>query len=264
MSAIAESAAPLSLVRGSHEARWFVRGHVRSVAVDDFVVLLDRLSSRYLSLHGSGAAIWRGLETGGSVADIAAGIAEELGAPREQVETDTGALCRQLAEAGLITEKAPDPGARPGPDAETRQRIEQWIESWQAVPISERSGRTGGFARALVEIAAVEWAMRTGGMPKLRQRLARYPLTAPQVDPVRAWAIVEQAQRATALYVKKAWCLQRSTACAALLRAEGVPAEVVIGVTPVPFAAHAWVEIGHHVANDHVSRTSYFHEIDRF
>lgn len=243
-----------------------VADHVRSVAVDDFVVLLDRRTSRYLSLNDFGALIWRGIEDGRSISDIAAEFAGRHAVPLRQVEADARDLCSQLIAAGLVVESPGDRKACRALDAETRQRIDDWIARWRAVPPAERKGGGGWLSlpRALAEIAAVEWGMRTGGMPALRRRLARHPLAPPAVDPARAWRIVEQTQRATALYVKKAWCLQRSTACAGLLRAAGVPAEVVIGVVPVPFAAHAWVEIGHHVVNDHASRTDYFTEIDRF
>jgi Transglutaminase-like superfamily len=55
---------------------------------------------------------------------------------------------------------------------------------------------------------------------------------------------------AAALYFKQALCLQRSAATACLLKKHGFPAEMVIGVQPLPFLAHAWVELDGRVVND--------------
>jgi hypothetical protein len=51
-------------------------------------------------------------------------------------------------------------------------------------------------------------------------------------------------------YRKEVLCLQRSAAAACLLRYYGVPAQMVIGAQPVPFRAHAWVEVDGRVVND--------------
>lgn len=51
-------------------------------------------------------------------------------------------------------------------------------------------------------------------------------------------------------YPKPALCLQRSAALACLLRANGVSAQLVIGVQQIPFKSHAWVEVNGRVVND--------------
>lgn len=48
---------------------------------------------------------------------------------------------------------------------------------------------------------------------------------------------------ATCFYWKRVRCLQRSIVAARLLRAHGVPAELVIGCRLAPFLGHAWVEV---------------------
>ena len=62
--------------------------------------------------------------------------------------------------------------------------------------------------------------------------------------------ILRAADVAAVLYFKEVKCLQRSTAVAKMLRKQGFPAELVIGVQHLPFRAHAWVEIGGIVVND--------------
>jgi len=44
--------------------------------------------------------------------------------------------------------------------------------------------------------------------------------------------------------------LQRSAATACLLKKYGVAAQLVIGTQPLPFKAHAWVEVEGTVVND--------------
>jgi hypothetical protein len=55
---------------------------------------------------------------------------------------------------------------------------------------------------------------------------------------------------ACVFYFKEVHCLQRSAAASRLLRNSGVAAELVIGIRPCPFRAHAWVEIAGRVVND--------------
>jgi len=58
-------------------------------------------------------------------------------------------------------------------------------------------------------------------------------------------------------------CLQMSMAIVSQLRREGIDAQLVIGVRPVPFVAHAWVEIGHSVYGDVPDVQSNYGEIYR-
>jgi hypothetical protein len=51
-------------------------------------------------------------------------------------------------------------------------------------------------------------------------------------------------------YRKEVLCLQRSAATACLLRSRGIPGRLVIGTHPIPFRAHAWVEVDGRVVND--------------
>ena len=63
-------------------------------------------------------------------------------------------------------------------------------------------------------------------------------------------AIPEAVSHIVAFYWKPVRCLQRSIVTARVLRAYGLPADVVIGYLPVPFVAHAWVEVDGRIVND--------------
>lgn len=51
-------------------------------------------------------------------------------------------------------------------------------------------------------------------------------------------------------YWKQVLCLQRSAATACQLKANGIPAAMIIGGQQMPFKAHAWVEVNGRVVND--------------
>lgn len=65
-------------------------------------------------------------------------------------------------------------------------------------------------------------------------------------------------------YWKQVLCLQRSAATTCLLRASGIPAEMVIGAQQMPFKAHAWVEVGGRVVNDTSLTAEIYAVLDRW
>lgn len=117
---------------------------------------------------------------------------------------------------------------------------------------------------AFAGLVAVDLLIWRRGFPGLHRRLAASPARAGRTcDPSRAGAICSAVDRAAALYFKRAWCLQRSATATFLLRRAGFPAEMVIGVQRMPFAAHAWVELDGDVANDRPGIRGIYHVIER-
>jgi hypothetical protein len=55
---------------------------------------------------------------------------------------------------------------------------------------------------------------------------------------------------AAAFYPRRALCLEQSLAMYVALRRAGAPVVLRIGVRPVPFAAHAWVELDGKAVNE--------------
>jgi hypothetical protein len=64
-------------------------------------------------------------------------------------------------------------------------------------------------------------------------------------------------------YWKEVLCLQRSAATVCLLRSYGVRAQLAIGAQPLPFKAHAWVEIDGCVVNDKSYVSEIYSVLDR-
>ncbi len=105
---------------------------------------------------------------------------------------------------------------------------------------------------AFSALVLVDLTMRLSGFSRFHGLVRKWPTLgqAPK-DPKTVDRICTAVDRAAVFYFKKAWCLQRSATAVCLLRTFGVAAELVIGVQKIPFYAHAWVEVGNEVVNDH-------------
>jgi hypothetical protein len=68
---------------------------------------------------------------------------------------------------------------------------------------------------------------------------------------------------ATIWYWKEVRCLQRSAALSCLLRAHGIPAQMVIGAQITPFKSHAWVEVDNCVVGDRPHARELYAVLDR-
>lgn len=89
------------------------------------------------------------------------------------------------------------------------------------------------------------------------------PVAREARDPETVARVCRAVEEACVWYVKRAFCLQRSTVATWLLRRRGVAAELVIGYRPMPVDSHAWVEVGGQVVNDRPQYQKFFHVLDR-
>jgi hypothetical protein len=92
--------------------------------------------------------------------------------------------------------------------------------------------------------------LRRGNFQALYTKVRTYRLRTGAPTAPLARDICRAMDLACIWYPKEVLCLQRSAATACLLKAHGVPAEMIIGVQHIPFKAHAWVEVSGHVVND--------------
>lgn len=71
--------------------------------IDGEIVALDPDSSRYVSINGSGAALWRRLQEGdATLEDLAQILVERYGIPREQADADADGFVQELAAVGWL------------------------------------------------------------------------------------------------------------------------------------------------------------------
>jgi hypothetical protein len=116
---------------------------------------------------------------------------------------------------------------------------------------------------AWTEFAYTDLLM-TRGFRSVWRVIGRTRVRAVSPAPATIPAVVSAVQTACILYVKPAYCLQRSVVLTRLLRRRGVAADLVIGCRMPPLAAHAWVEVGGEVINDDRPDHVFLKAIDRW
>lgn len=113
-------------------------------------------------------------------------------------------------------------------------------------------GERGAAAAAWCGLLAVDLLLKTAGFERFLRVVRWWPiLRARRQDAEVCRKVTAAVDRAATCYFKQAWCLQRSAANVCLLRLRGIEAELVIGARKLPFGAHAWVEVGGRVVNNH-------------
>jgi Transglutaminase-like superfamily len=117
--------------------------------------------------------------------------------------------------------------------------------------------------RAYVFLLSFEYALLRGDFATLYRRVRRQPVRTRKFDTSTSRRACAAIDRACVLYFKQVQCLQRSAVTVCVLRQLGAPAELVIGAQPLPFRAHAWVEVQGLIVNDRVSATETYAVLDR-
>lgn len=84
----------------------------------------------------------------------------------------------------------------------------------------------------------------------LYQRVRRQPARAKAWNAETVRRVSASVDNVCMLLPVPASCLLRSAVLTVVLRRSGVPAELVLGATRLPFKSHAWVELNGEVIND--------------
>jgi Transglutaminase-like superfamily len=105
-------------------------------------------------------------------------------------------------------------------------------------------------ARAFLRLLHFDFYLTRGRFSALHEKVRDFPRAEQSFSPDVIQNICAAVDMACIWYWKEVLCLQRSAATACLLKAHGVPAEMVIGARQLPFRAHAWVEVNGLVVND--------------
>ncbi|MCP3717877.1 lasso peptide biosynthesis B2 protein [Paraburkholderia sp. CNPSo 3281] len=104
--------------------------------------------------------------------------------------------------------------------------------------------------QALIRLAASAFLLRLSGANCIRRlRPIAMPCTTGIAQAISS-RTADRYHKAALWCPLKITCIQMSLAIARDLRKHGCPAQIVIGVRPHPFVAHAWVEVGGHIYGD--------------
>lgn len=200
-------------------ARLAPAAHVRHVEVDGSRIVLDLSTASYLTIDRIGSAFWSAL-TGEDDRDA---VLDELGGRfgvgREVLDTDLAAFADRACRAGLLTARAD-------------------------LPSPPRRAPSRGSSNGLYSLAATAYRLRRHGLARTYDRYARFRRGAARQPLDDALDRFHFAENFFVAAKAPQDCLPRSLALFRYLVARGFDARHVIGVRPVPFLAHAWVEVG--------------------
>jgi hypothetical protein len=212
-------------------------------------VVLDLKHDRLLKLNTVGTEMWTLLSRGMSETQVVEEIAHRYGVDQLRVGADLRALLRRGEQMGLFPESAliAKP-TEPSPLTEKKQSLvggEQDQVALRAVPTSD-------VVRAILGLGLFDIILSCRSLNGLFSVVKSWPVSrlraAGESTVIRQ--ILRAVEKASVWYPKKALCLQRSAVTTCLLRERGIRASMVVGVRPMPFLAHAWVEVEGRVVND--------------
>src|SRR5882762_10012011 len=106
------------------------------------------------------------------------------------------------------------------------------------------------FIRALTALFLFDLYLLRGSFSAIHKKVGNCKVGGQRTPSRSIEQVCSAVDLACSWYPRQALCLQRSAALTCLLRAYGVPAQMVIGAQKFPFRAHAWVEVNGDVVND--------------
>lgn len=117
--------------------------------------------------------------------------------------------------------------------------------------------------KAFLTLMNFHFYLARGNFAALYRRIRGYPLAKISDPKYGIDQICAAVDLACIWYPKEVLCLQRSAATVCLLRRYGIPAEMIVGASLMPFRAHAWVEANGRVVNDKTYISDMYAILDR-
>jgi hypothetical protein len=236
---------PASVINNKSEPR----SSLRMSSLQDGGVLLDLEHDRLLKLNPVGVEIWKLLSVGESEPRIVQEIAERYGVDNERVERDVRALLIRIAELQVpMSSSVSTSQSQP-----ITQREKRTSYPWYGHdPTAARpKPKTATVFFALAGLAIFDLILWLFSLKSLCYCVNKWPLRQyTDIRPDATGRVCGAVDKACVWYPKRALCLQRSAVTTCLLRSCGISARMMIGVRPMPFLAHAWVEVEGSVVND--------------
>lgn len=225
-----------------------VRASVEPPSIDGSV-LLDLNHDRLLKLNPVGVAIWNLLRAGDSEPEIVGKIARRYGVDQQRVAADVRALLGKIAELRIPMSSSVSADQSLPAAQQKRQPSYPWYG--QDPTASRPKPKATTICFALIGLATFDLILTFFSLKLLCSCVKNWPIRQRMdADSIVTGQVCGAVDRASVWYPKKALCLQRSAVTTCLLRSYGIPARMTLGVRPMPFMAHAWVEVEGSVVND--------------
>jgi hypothetical protein len=227
-----------------------VNCNLQIVSSDEGCVLVDVAHDRILKLNSVCVEIWKLLRAGDTETQVVQKIAQQYQVDERRVAEDVAALCTKirglrLSPTNSVLRTKLKSELHPNP-----QPYFPWYGQTAECESDQRPQFTMVIAGVL-GLALFDLILSFSSFEYLCSRVNSWAVrgeTPKTVDIVQR--VCRSVQRACVWYPRRSLCLQRSAVTTCLLRFYGVAAQMVIGVRPMPFLAHAWVEVNGRVVND--------------
>jgi hypothetical protein len=233
------------------------------MSIDRGAVVCDPKHDRLLKLNATGIEMWHLLNTARTEAEVVKLTAEQYNVDTTRVAEDLRALLKKISQFGLQL----DSYLLTTQTEENPQPFQQSSFTLHAQG-NQESCQPGRLLTlwAFLGLAFLDIILSCGSFRTLLSRVAAWSTQKAEVSDKGAVVaeVCAAVEQACIWYPKRALCLQRSAITACLLRNKGIAARVVIGARPVPFLAHAWVEVDGAVVNDFPRVRQFYQTLTRF
>jgi hypothetical protein len=222
--------------------------HLQLLTSDDGCVLLDIERDQILKLNSVAAEMWKLLSAGQTESQVAIELSWKYQVSEERVANDVEALVRRIADIGTaqnsIFTQLPKQGSQSGL---------QPSFPWYGRVSNDRAAKPNVslVLSALLGLLIFDAILSLFSLNSLCSKVKAWPVKPRRTaNPNIIGQVCGAVDRACVWYPRRTLCLQRSAVTTCLLRNNGVSAQMMIGVRPMPFLAHAWVEANGSVIND--------------
>lgn len=227
---------------------------------EDGCVLLDVDNDRVLKLNSVAAEMWTLLGAGQTESQIAARLSQKYNVSEQRVFEDVKALVQRICELGIAEHSI----RSSMPQQPTENAGEHSSFPWygQISTAGQPKPTIRMVLTALLGLAVFDAILSLFSLKSLCWCVRHWPVKGLRgVGTSVRGQVCVAVHRACVWYPKRTLCLQRSAVTSCLLRAHGISARMVIGVRPMPFLAHAWVEADGAVVNDWPKIKTFYHSL---
>lgn len=256
-----------SLIAGDPRSCIFGNPLTRTMCLRDGCIVLNIETGAFLSLDYVGSAIWQTIIrlNGDNISRLVSDLtAHKLFPTVDKAAEVSRVFLASLHRKGLISSSAYLPGEPPfSVDAHAPTQTLSSFEGIKKKGHKHNSLRTvsSGFFRLM---AMGRYLNRRDGYRKARELVLQSSFAtdggAPEQSAVAS--MLDGFATAVSIYPFPTLCLQRAAALGWFLNTRHIKAQVIIGCHPLPFQAHAWVQIGDRVLFDDVAYVARYQALD--
>jgi hypothetical protein len=223
-------------------------------------ILFDLCRNRFLKLNAVGIEIWIALSKEVPRQQVMAETANHYNVALEAVTKDVDELIIRASGLGIHPGPLQEVALEDDHNSETRPSFPWYGDG----PGKRPRPRKLQVLLALCGLLTFDLLLSAGSMYGLCSAVQRWPRRNRSRAGTLAGEVCTAVDKACVWYPRKALCLQRSAVTTCLLRLYGLPATMTIAARPVPFMAHAWVEMDGAVVNDHPGVRNLYTTLARF